>query len=77
MALIQYKNPTGVLHIGEGRFFYAGEPQKVTAKERDELLKAYEDLEEVKEDKQTSKSKEEPVDEEEYDELEDEGEANA
>ncbi|MGM1447544.1 hypothetical protein ACS2BO_27245 [Bacillus cereus group sp. BceL305] len=77
MALIQYKNPTGVLHIGEGRFFYAGEPQKVTAKERDELLKAYEDLEEVKEDKQTSKSKEDPVDEEKYDELENEGEANA
>ncbi|MEX3422056.1 hypothetical protein H0911_24560 [Bacillus sp. HSTU-bmb18] len=77
MALIQYKNPTGVLHIGEGRFFYAGEPQKVTAKERDELLKAYEDLEEVKEDKQTSKSKEDPVDEEESDELENEGEANA
>ncbi|MEK4503919.1 hypothetical protein [Bacillus sp. FSL R12-0069] len=76
MALIQYKNPTGVLHIGEGRFFYAGEPQKVTAKERDELLKNYEDLEEVKEEKQSSKTKEEPI-EEEQEELEDEGDIDA
>lgn len=76
MALIQYKNPTGVLHIGEGRFFYADEPQKVTAKERDELLKAYEDLEEVKEEKQSSKTKEDLV-EEEIDEQEDDGELDA
>ncbi|EOQ15428.1 hypothetical protein KQ3_05897 [Bacillus cereus B5-2] len=54
MPYVQYKNERGVLHIGEGRFFHAGEPQKVTAKERDELLVSYEDLEEVKE---PSKSK--------------------
>ncbi|HDR7669569.1 TPA: hypothetical protein QCX97_003455 [Bacillus wiedmannii] len=54
MPYVQYKNERGVLHIGEGRFFHAGEPQKVTAKERDELLDSYEDLEEVKE---PSKSK--------------------
>ncbi|MFJ6034308.1 hypothetical protein CN544_28620 [Bacillus toyonensis] len=54
MPYVQYKNERGVLHIGEGRFFHAGEPQKVTAKERDELLDAYKDLEEVKE---ASKSK--------------------
>ncbi|WP_095021920.1 hypothetical protein [Bacillus thuringiensis] len=54
MPYVQYKNERGVLHIGEGRFFHAGEPQKVTAKERDELLDVYKDLEEVKE---PSKSK--------------------
>ncbi|MES1049343.1 hypothetical protein FOA24_07765 [Bacillus thuringiensis] len=54
MPYVQYKNERGVLHIGEGRFFHAGEPQKVTAKERDELLDSYEDLVEVKE---PSKSK--------------------
>ena len=54
MPYVQYKKERGVLHIGEGRFFHAGEPQKVTAKERDELLDAYKDLEEVKE---ASKSK--------------------
>lgn len=54
MPYVQYKNERGVLHIGEGRFFHAGEPQKVTAKERDELLDSYKDLIEVKE---ASKSK--------------------
>ncbi|MEH7541825.1 hypothetical protein V7426_21765 [Bacillus thuringiensis] len=54
MPYVQYKNEKGVLHIGEGRFFHAGEPHKVTAKERDELLDLYEDLVEVKE---PSKSK--------------------
>ncbi|EEL37185.1 hypothetical protein V7078_19150 [Bacillus velezensis] len=54
MPYVQYKNERGVLHIGEGRFFHAGEPQKVTAKERDELLDSYKDLVEVKE---PSKSK--------------------
>ncbi|HDR6218523.1 hypothetical protein [Bacillus cereus group sp. BceL212] len=56
MPYIQYKSETGVLHIGEGRFFHAGEPQKVTAKERDELLEVYEDLEEVKESSKTKSS---------------------
>lgn len=56
MPLVQYKQKTGVLHIGEGRFFHAGEPQKVTAKERDELLEVYEDLEEVKESSKTKSS---------------------
>ncbi|SCN11929.1 hypothetical protein [Bacillus wiedmannii] len=54
MPYVQYKNERGVLHIGEGRFFHAGEPQKVTAKERDELIGSYEDLVEIKE---PSKSK--------------------
>lgn len=54
MPYVEYKNERGVLHIGEGRFFHAGEPQKVTAKERDGLLDSYEDLVEVKE---PSKSK--------------------
>lgn len=31
MAFVQFKHESGVLHIGGGRFFYAGEPQ-VTAK---------------------------------------------
>ncbi len=51
MPYIQLKHETGALHIGGGRFFYAGEPQKVNAKERDTLLEAYEDLEEVAEPK--------------------------
>lgn len=76
MPYVQYKNESGVLHIGEGRFFYAGEPQKVTAKERDELLKNYEDLEEVKEEKQPSKTKEDLV-EEEIDEQDNDGELDA
>lgn len=58
MPLIQYKQKTGALHIGGGRFFYANEPHKVTAKERDELLNTYPDLEEVKESKVSSKSQE-------------------
>ncbi|MDA1747727.1 hypothetical protein OWP16_01560 [Bacillus paranthracis] len=58
MPLVQYKQKSGVLHIGGGRFFYANEPLKVTAKERDELLVAYSDLEEVKENKTSSKSQE-------------------
>ncbi|MES5896977.1 hypothetical protein [Bacillus cereus group sp. RP43] len=51
MALVQLKHERGVLHIGGGRFFYAGEPQEVTAKERDELLETYGDLEEFKQPK--------------------------
>lgn len=58
MPLVQYKQKTGVLHIGGGRYFYANEPRKVTANERDELLSAYSDLEEVKESKTSSKSQE-------------------
>ncbi|HFJ9331873.1 TPA: hypothetical protein ACGW5B_005334 [Bacillus paranthracis] len=58
MPLVQYKQKTGVLHIGGGRFFYANDPHKVTAKERDGLLGAYSDLEEVKESKTASKSQE-------------------
>ncbi|OJE32997.1 hypothetical protein BAQ47_25570 [Bacillus tropicus] len=58
MPLVQYKQKSGVLHIGGGRFFYANEPHKVTAKERDELLVVYSDLEEVKESKTLSKSQE-------------------
>lgn len=51
MPYVQLKHETGALHIGGGRFFYAGEPQKVTTKEKDELVAAYKDLEEVKEPK--------------------------
>ncbi|PEW46593.1 hypothetical protein CN306_18805 [Bacillus thuringiensis] len=51
MAFVQFKHESGVLHIGGGRFFYAGEPQEVTAKERDELLESYGDLEEYKQPK--------------------------
>ncbi|PID03607.1 hypothetical protein CSV67_02905 [Sporosarcina sp. P2] len=51
MAKVQYKQKTGVLHIGGGRFFYAQEPVEVTAKERDDLLELYSDLEEVKDSK--------------------------
>ena len=49
MPKIQYKNEKGALHIGDGRFFYAQQSVEVTAKERDELLKTYPDLEETKE----------------------------
>ena len=48
MPKIQYKHKTGALHIGGGRFFYANEPVEISAKERDELLEKYSDLEEVK-----------------------------
>lgn len=48
MPKLQYKSKTGALHIGGGRFFYAGEPVEVSAKEKDELLNNHEDLEEVK-----------------------------
>ncbi|WP_144616298.1 hypothetical protein [Bacillus cereus] len=58
MPLVQYTQNTGVLHIGGARYFYANEPHKVTAKERDELLSSYSDLEEVKESKTSSKSQE-------------------
>lgn len=51
MPKVQYKHKIGALHIGGGRFFYANEPVEVTAKERDELLQRYSDLEEVKESK--------------------------
>lgn len=51
MAFVQFKHESRVLHIGGGRFFYAGEPQEVTAKERDELLSNYDDLEEYKQSK--------------------------
>ncbi|ANB56407.1 hypothetical protein GFC29_3122 [Anoxybacillus sp. B7M1] len=59
MPKIQYKHKKGALHIGGGRFFYANEPVEVSAKERDELLSKYEDLEEVKTQKENSSSKEE------------------
>lgn len=59
MPKIQYKHKKGALHIGGGRFFYANEPVEVSAKERDDLLSKYEDLEEVKPQKESSSSKEE------------------
>lgn len=49
MPKIQYKAKDGILHIGGGRFFNAQEPVEVTDQERDDLLKAYKDLEEVSE----------------------------
>jgi hypothetical protein len=56
MPKIQYKHKKGALHIGGGRFFYANEPVEVSAKERDELLSRYEDLEEVKPQKESNSS---------------------
>lgn len=47
MPKVQYKEKTGVLHIGGGRFFHANEPVEVTAEEKEELLKSFSDLEEV------------------------------
>jgi hypothetical protein len=62
MAKIQLKHKEGALHIGGGRFFYANEPVEVTEAEKDKLLLAYEDLEEVveeakEEEKPKTKSK--------------------
>ena len=51
MPKIKYKHETGALHIGGGRFFHANEEVEVTVKERDELIKVYPDLVEVKENK--------------------------
>jgi GH24 family phage-related lysozyme (muramidase) len=50
MPKLQYKQPTGALHIGGGRFFYANEPMEVPEEEVDQLLETYEDLEEVEEE---------------------------
>lgn len=52
MTKLQYKKESGALHIGGGRFFYAQKPVEVAAKERDELLKLYPDLEEVNDSKE-------------------------
>lgn len=51
MAKVKYKHEEGALHIGGGRFFYANEEVEVTEAEKDQLLEAYEDLEEVVEKK--------------------------
>lgn len=48
MAIVQYKAPWGVLHIGKGRFFYADEPVEVD--DSDELLSKFQDLELVEGD---------------------------
>ncbi|WP_404407724.1 hypothetical protein [Jeotgalibacillus malaysiensis] len=45
MPYIQYKEKTGVLHVGKGRFFYAGIPVEVTVDEEKELLKKHSALE--------------------------------
>lgn len=50
MPKVQYKEKTGALHIGGGRFFHANEPVEVTEEEIDQLLETYEDLEEVEEE---------------------------
>ncbi|KMZ42516.1 MULTISPECIES: Rho termination factor N-terminal domain-containing protein [Bacillales] len=47
--LVKYKHATGALHIGGGRFFYAGETYPVSEEEW-ENLQWFEDLEEVQED---------------------------
>lgn len=62
MPKVQYKAKKGVLHIGGGRFFHAQKPVEVTAKQRDELLKMYKDLEEVKPQQQTGTPEEQPKD---------------
>lgn len=60
MPYVQYKAESGALHIGGGRFFYAGKPEKVTVKEKDELVAAYTDLEEVADLKTKNESAAEP-----------------
>lgn len=55
MAELQYKKETGALHIGGGRFFYAGEPVEVKDGEKAELLSKYADLEDVTSDEKASK----------------------
>jgi hypothetical protein len=53
MPKIRYKHKKGALHIGGGRFFYAGQVYNVSDKEWKEL-EGYEDLELVKEDKKSN-----------------------
>ncbi|NUU74018.1 hypothetical protein [Paenibacillus xylanilyticus] len=70
MPKVQYKNKTGALHVGGGRFFYANKPVDVTDKEW-ALLEDREDLELVTTDKakgkgstsDTEKDKKEPANE--------------
>lgn len=58
MAKVILKHEEGVLHVGGGRFFYAGEPVEVSEEEKEQLLEAYEDLEEfVEEEKKEEKPK--------------------
>ena len=48
---IKYNQETGALHIGGGRFFYAGENYEVTDEEAKYLTETYADLEIVEEKK--------------------------
>ncbi|USG63989.1 hypothetical protein NDK47_17725 [Brevibacillus ruminantium] len=49
--IIKYKHEKGALHIGGGRFFYAGETYEVPEEEAKQLTTAYDDLETVEEKK--------------------------
>ncbi|MED1954915.1 hypothetical protein [Brevibacillus centrosporus] len=48
---IKYKHEIGALHIGGGRFFYAGETYDLPEDEAKELTEEYDDLEIVEEKK--------------------------
>lgn len=57
MPKVQYKKNQGALHIGGGRFFYAGEPVVVEKEEADDLISKHKDLELVEEEDTTSYTK--------------------
>lgn len=51
MPKVKYKHEKGALHIGGGRFFYAGEAYEVSDEEAKALTEAFDDLEIVEEKK--------------------------
>lgn len=57
MPKVQYKKNKGALHIGGGRFFYAGEPVMLDGGEAEDLLSKHKDLELVEEEDTTSYTK--------------------
>lgn len=54
MPKIKYKQASGALHIGGGRFFHAGETYEVTDEEAKRLTETYGDLE-ITEDKKAGR----------------------
>lgn len=51
MPKVKYKHEKGALHVGGGRFFYAGKTYEVADEEAKQLTEAYDDLEIVEEKK--------------------------
>lgn len=51
MPKVKYKHEKGALHVGGGRFFYAGEAYEVSDEEAKVLTEAYGDLEIIEEKK--------------------------